>query len=142
MTSLLDINVLVALLDSAHVHHETARRWLTNEPGLKWASCPLTQNGFIRILSLPAYPSPVSVSRAIELLQGATQTKIHEFWADDLSLLDQGIINHDMIHGSKQVTDVYLLALAVKNQGRLVSMDQSIPISSVRGSNPMNLMII
>jgi hypothetical protein len=76
------------------------------------------------------------------LLGAATQTDYHEFWPDDLSLLDGSLIDHSLVHGPKQITDVYLLALAVKNGGRLVALDRAIPIATVRGAMPQNLEVL
>ena len=134
--------MLLALLDGAHVHHERARDWLLAQAGTGWASCPLTQNGFIRIISQPAYPGPVSVHQATSLLAEAASSVHHHFWPDNLSLLDRSVFDHSQIHGSKQITDAYLLALAVKHGGRLVALDRSIPITCVRGAKPDNLVLL
>ena len=142
MTSLLDVNVLLALLDSAHVHHGRAKGWLLSQPKLAWASCPLTQNGFVRIISQPAYPGCISVQRATELLEGATSSAYHTFWPNDLSLLDTGVFDHSRIHGSKQITDAYLLGLAVKNQARLVALERTTALSCVKGAKAANLEIL
>jgi len=85
---LLDINVLLALLDADHVDHERAREWLAGNLDHGWASCPITQNGFVRIISQPRYPSPVAPAEAADLLERATATTWHEFWPCDVSLLD------------------------------------------------------
>ena len=129
--ALLDINVLVALLDLDHLHHARARSWLQREASSGWASCPLTQNGCVRIMSQPKYPNPLPPAEVIERLREATATSYHEFWPDDLSILDQSIVNHARIHGPKQVTDVYLLALAVKRAARFVTFDAAVPVSAV-----------
>ena len=123
--ALLDINVLVALLDLDHVHHGKARSWLQREASAGWASCPLTQNGCVRIMSQTKYPNPLPTAEAIERLGDATATSYHEFWPDDLSILNQSIVNHMRIHGPKQVTDVYLLGLAVEHAARVVTFDAS-----------------
>ena len=107
-----------------------------------WASCPITEHGFIRIISQPSYPSPISVAHAVELLRGATGSGLHEFWSDDISLLDEERIAHSHVHGPKQLTDVYLLALAVKHGGRLVALDRSIPRSAVHGAAGKDLVIV
>ena len=129
--ALLDMNVLVALLDLDHVHHTRARSWLQREASSGWASCPLTQNGCVRIMSQPKYPNPLPAAEVIERLREATATSYHEFWPYDLSILDQSIVNHVRIHGPKQVTDVYLLALAVKHAARFVTFDAAVPVSAV-----------
>ena len=140
--ALLDINVLVALLDLDHVHHDRARSWLQREAGTGWASCPLTQNGCVRVMSQPKYPNPLPAAEVIERLRDATATSYHEFWPDDLSILDQSIVNQERIHGPKQVTDVYLLALAVARTGRFVTFDAGVPLSAVVGAKKEHFVVI
>lgn len=142
MRALLDINVLLALLDRAHVHHTRARQWFTSRNGLGWASCPLTQNGFVRIISQPRYPQPVTTAEAIALLQGATATDLHEFWPADLSLLDAAILDHSRILGPGQLTDLYLLALAVSRGGCFATFDEAIPLAAVRGADSGHLVLV
>ena len=142
MTALFDVNMLLALLDAAHVHHSRARSWLLSQSNPAWASCPLTQNGFIRIVSQPAYPGHISVVQATDLLAKATSTSHHQFWPDGLSLLDRAIFHHGQIHGPKQITDAYLLALAVNHGGRLVALDRSIPVTCVRHAKKENLLLL
>ena len=140
--ALLDINVLVALLDLDHVHHDRASNWLQREASSGWASCPLTQNGCVRIMSQPKYPNPLPAHEVIERLRDATATSYHEFWTDDLSILDQSIVNQERIHGPKQVTDVYLLGLAVTHTGRFVTFDAAVPLSAVAGAKKEHLAVI
>lgn len=140
--ALLDINVLLALLDSDHVDHQRARSWLENEIRYGWASCAITENGFVRILSQPSYPSPVSPSQAIDLLAAATATEHHAFWTCSLSILDEQVIERRHVHGHRQLTDAYLLALAVANDGRFVTFDQSIALSAVHGARNQHLAVI
>lgn len=140
--SLLDINVLLAISDEMHQHHELAVSWLREHIALGWASCPITQNGFARILSQPRYPRPVPVARALSLLAGATASEHHEFWPDDLSLLEAETADVTRIHGPKQLTDVYLLALAIKHDGRFVTFDASIPVSAVCGAAQEHLVVL
>ena len=142
MRALLDVNVLVALFDAAHVHHETCRAWLVEHQRAGWASCPLTQNGAIRILSTPTYPNTVSTSEAARLLAGACGTSHHAFWPDDLSILDASSVRRERIHGPRQITDVYLLALAVARDGRLVTLDGAIPLSPVIGAQKRHLIVL
>lgn len=130
--ALLDINVLLALLDSDHIHHERARAWINNEIEHGWASCAITQTGFVRIISQPRYPSRVSPSRAIDLLAHAADTEHHKYWQCTVSVLDPRIFDRSRTHGSRQVTDAYLLALAATNKGRFVTFDQTISLSTVR----------
>ena len=142
MIALLDVNMLLALLDSAHVHHQRAKSWLLSQTDPAWASCPLTQNGFIRIISQPSYPSAIGVEQATQLLSTSTNSIYHTFWADSLSFLDKSLFDHSHIHGPKQITDAYLLALAVNYGGRLVALDRSIPLSCVRGATPKHLVVL
>ncbi|MGH1564717.1 TA system VapC family ribonuclease toxin [Mumia sp. DW29H23] len=142
MRALLDINVLLALLDRDHADHDRARAWLTDEIRQGWASCPLTQNGFVRVISQPRYPSPVPVAQAIELLSHACATEHHELWPNALSLLDDDHFAHTRIHGPRQVTDVYLLATAVAQGGRFVTFDRAIPLSAVPRATAENLVVL
>jgi hypothetical protein len=136
---LLDVNVLLALLDQAHVFHQRAREWLMSNADTGWASCPITENGFVRIISQPKYPQPITSTEAIALLQSATVTSLHEFWPADVSLLDSSVVDRSRVHGPRQLTDLYLLALAVARGGRLVTFDGAIPLSAVRGATSRHL---
>lgn len=140
--ALLDVNVLLALLDADHVDHERAGAWLDREIGSGWASCPITQNGFVRIVSQPRYPSPVVPTVAVELLEGATGTEHHEFWPCEISLLDVSVVDRSRVHGPRQVTDAYLLALAVARGGRLVTFDRSVVLSSVPAATEEHLVVL
>jgi len=140
--ALLDVNVLLALLDSDHVDHERARAWISNEIEHGWASCAITENGFVRIMSQPRYPSPVSPSRAIDLLAHAADTEHHQYWPCTVSMLDPQIFDRSRIHGSRQVTDAYLVALAAANKGRFVTFDQTVSLSSVRIATKEHLAVL
>lgn len=142
MTALFDVNMLLALLDAGHVHHSHAKAWLMSQADPSWASCPITQNGFIRILSQSAYPGSVSTSKAFSILESAARSPYHRFWPDDVSLLESPMIDPNLMHGPKQVTDIYLLALAVKHDGRLVALDRAIPLSAVIGAEPRHLILL
>lgn len=140
--ALLDINVLLALLDSDHIAHRSARDWLDGEITQGWASCAITENGFVRILSQPNYPSSVHPQRAIDLLARATRNEYHEFWKCTVSLTDGEAFDRSRLHGPRQVTDAYLLALAVANDGRFVTFDRFVPISAVLGAVEKNLTVL
>jgi uncharacterized protein len=142
MRALLDVNVLLALLDRDHVDHTTARDWLSREIDEGWASCALTQNGFVRMISQPRYPSPLSPAEAVERLRRAAGTEYHEFWPCSISLLDPRLVNPRHVHGPRQVTDVYLLALAVERGGRFVTFDRTIPLSAAPGAGPEHLVVL
>jgi toxin-antitoxin system PIN domain toxin len=140
--ALLDINVLLALLDSDHVDHVRAHDWLEEGIGAGWASCPITENGFVRIISQPRYPSPISPAEAIELLSRACDTVHHEFWPCELSLLDAKIFDRSRIHGPRQVTDAYLLALAVSRDSRFVTFDRTVSTAAAHGALDDHLVVL
>jgi toxin-antitoxin system PIN domain toxin len=140
MRSLLDVNVLIALLDADHAQHEHAAQWFARHAESGWASCPITENGCLRIMSNPRYPAPVPVSVVASLLREATATRFHEFWPDDASALDEGIIDLTRVHGPRQLTDVYLLAVAVRRGGRLVTFDSGVSSNAVVGAQSGNLL--
>ena len=139
--ALLDVNVLVALFDADHVHHEAAHRWFGDHRPSGWATCPLTENGVVRILSNPAYsPSaerPTDVARRLESFRASGH---HVFWPDDLSLCDSRVFN--LTVGHRQLTDVYLLGLATAHGGRLATFDRSISLKAVRGARADDLVVI
>ena len=140
MRSLLDVNVLIALLDADHTSHRSATSWFADHASEGWASCPITQNGCVRIMSHPGYPNSHSVLEVVDRLRSATADHTHEFWTDGISLLDDQLVDHTRVHGPRQLTDVYLLALAVKNGGRLVTFDMSIGTTAVRGAKGHHLL--
>lgn len=142
MRALLDVNVLIALLDAQHVHHRLAALWLGENIDSGWASCPLTQNGVIRIMSLPTYPNPLSAGQVAERLAEAANSRWHAFWPDDVSLLQAGTLNWGAVLRSRQVTDCYLLALAVHHEGRFTTFDRRIATDAVSGARPGNLALI
>ena len=142
MRALLDINVLLALLDSDHMDHATARTWLDSEIQHGWASCALTQNGFVRIIRQPRYPSAIPPTEAIRRLRQATRTEHHAFWGCDVSLLDEQAIDPTRIHGPRNVTDAYLLALATASGGRFVTFDRTVPRAAVRGAGLEHLVVL
>jgi len=142
MRALLDVNVLIALHDQDHAHHTRTADWLDAHSAQGWASSPLTQTGCLRIMSQSAYSNPQPLSVLVRMLQNSTATPWHALWSDDLSLLDASAFVHARIHSPKQLTDVYLLGLAVKHQGCLVSFDQRIPLSAVHGAKPDHFVVL
>ena len=142
MRALLDINVLIALLDSDHTSHGVAMGWFAEHAEKGWASCPLTQNGCIRIMSNAGYPNPLPLQAVMQRLSDACAENVHEFWADELSLLDSELIDVTRIHGPKQLTDTYLLALAVECKAKFVTFDGKIPVAAVRKARPENLVVL
>jgi toxin-antitoxin system PIN domain toxin len=140
--ALLDVNLLVALLDANHVHHDRAHLWWKEHRAGGWASCPLTQNGCLRVLSQPKYPNAQPLSAVHDLLVRQTASPDHAFWSDDTSLLDSQVFDHSRILGPSQLTDVYLLALAVRNGGRLATLDGGVPLAAVRGAETRHLVTL
>jgi toxin-antitoxin system PIN domain toxin len=142
MRALLDVNVLIALLDSDHLHHAGAMTWFKENIRSGWASCPLTQNGCIRIMSQTGYPNSLPAAAIAKRLAAATATTHHVFWPDAVSMADAGRIDWDAVLGARQVTDVYLLALAVQQGGRLVTLDRAVPLKAVPGAKTRHLVVI
>jgi toxin-antitoxin system PIN domain toxin len=140
--ALLDVNVLIALLDSDHTSHGVAMDWFAEHAQEGWASCPITQNGCIRIMSNAGYPNPLPLQAVMKRLADACAEDVHKFWADDISLLDSALIDATRIHGPRQLTDIYLLALAVEHQGKFVTFDGKIPLAAVRKASPENLVVL
>jgi toxin-antitoxin system PIN domain toxin len=142
MRALLDVNVLIALLDSGHAMHGRAMDWLAREAQLGWATCPITQNGVVRIMSQPGYPTPRPAAQVAHRLGLACASVEHAFWPDDINLLATGLIDWQRVLGHRQVTDTYLLALCVQNNGRFVTFDQRIKPSVVNGATAAHLALI
>ena len=140
MRALLDINVLIALLDPDHSLHERARQWFSRNAPSGWTSCPITQNGCVRIMAHPGYPNALPVRSVMERLREATLSTHHEFWADDVSLLEPRIADASRIHGPRQLTDLYLLALAVHRGGRFVTFDASVSVSAIKGAERRHIL--
>jgi uncharacterized protein len=131
--SLFDVNVLIALLDSDHVGHAVATAWFASQLEHGWASSPITENGTARIMASASYPNALPVAAILQRLAIAKATEHHRFWPDDVSLTDTEIFNRAELLGPKQITDRYLLALAVRNNGRFVTFDQAIRPTAVVG---------
>jgi toxin-antitoxin system PIN domain toxin len=142
MRALLDVNVLIALLDSAHVHHRLAMAWLGDNIRDGWASCPLTQIGCVRIMSQPAYPNRQPAGEVASRLGKAAQDRHHQFWNADLDLLATSSIDFAGVLTSRQVTDLYLLALATHRRGRFVTFDRHVPLAAVPSAKPHHLVVI
>ncbi len=142
MRALLDVNLLIALLDADHSLHGRATQWFAKQAKHGWASCPITQNGCLRIMSHPGYPSPLPVSAVAARLSEACAGELHTFWADDISLMDKEAFDCTRIHGPKQITDFYLLGLAVRRGGQLVTFDSAISLGAVRQAEKKHLLIL
>jgi hypothetical protein len=139
---LLDVNVLVALFDPVHPNHEDAHRWFAANRKRGWATCPLTINGCVRIICNPAYPSAeTTAADIVSYLRTLCSSPEHEFWQDSISLLDESLFRPRLI-GHRSITDIYLLGLAVRRDGALVTFDRSIPLKAVIGSSGRHLEVI
>lgn len=141
--ALLDVNVLVALFDADHVHHELAHDWFADQRAHGWATCPITENGFFRVLTNPAYGH--DALRPDVLMKGLRTFRAsghHVFWPDAVSLVDEGLFNLAFAPGHRQLTDAYLLGLATRMKGQLATFDRTIPVKAVIGATPESLQII
>lgn len=130
MTYLLDVNLLLALTDSMHAHHEIAHRWFASKGHTSWATCPITENGFVRIASHPNYPNrPGNLATVLAILKQFCTLEGHVFWPDDIST--RSLLRSDTILSSKQLTDIYLLGLALSKKGYLATLDRRIPATAL-----------
>jgi uncharacterized protein len=146
LRALLDVNVLIALLDSNHLHYGIAQNWVTTHRD-GFASCPLTQNGALRIMANPSYAAGArndayEYPNLFNLLKTSLESIDHVFVPDDVSLLDEHRFKHDNIHSHKQLTDIYLLALAVKHRCKLVTFDNRIDLNSVVGASKEHMFVL
>jgi uncharacterized protein len=141
--TLLDVNVLVALFDPDHVHHDLAHDWFSEQRHSGWATCPLTENGFVRVLANPAYGAAVCrTAELAERLRTFCRSRGHEFWPDEVSFTDGSLFVPSLLGGHRQLTDVYLLGLAARRRGRLATFDRSVPLGAVRGASRDQLLVI
>ncbi len=140
---LLDVNVWVALFDDAHVASTQANA-LIDTPDIAIATSPLIENSVIRILNIPSYGKrgALGLQRVRAQLVHACRSLNHEFWPDDVTLRDDTAVDFNRVHGHHQVTDLYLLALAVKHNGTLVTFDQNIPLTAVQGAAAHHLRVL
>jgi toxin-antitoxin system PIN domain toxin len=139
--ALLDTSVLIALLDASHVHHTLCTQWLAHQSG-GWASCPITLNGCIRIMAQPSYPNRLPMQTVVAGLQQAMLHPMHVFWADEINPLQSDALNWSKLLRPTDITDAYLLSLAVSKQACLVSLDRGIALSWVVGAKPANLLAL
>jgi uncharacterized protein len=122
--ALLDVNALVALAWDSHVHHASIRAWFDANRAAGWATCPLTESGFVRVSSNPkVLPSPIGIDAARAVLTGLRAAEGHRFLTDDVSLSEDDV---PAINGHRQVTDAHLLTLARRRGVRLVTFDAAI----------------
>lgn len=133
-TFLLDTNVLIALIDPGHIQHDAAHEWFASRGKRSWATCPLTENGVLRIVGNASYPnSPGTPSAVAKLLTAFRALPGHIFWADDISLLDARKLDATRLLSSAQITDSYLLALACAHDGKLATFDRRLVADAVHG---------
>ena len=128
---MLDVNVLIALLDENHTDHDLVSEWLAYHIHDGWASCPLTQNRCLRILSLHRHPNSLRIEAALDRLRDAMSIPQQQLIGDDISLIDNAVLDGGPLSGPGQITDFYLLALAVAHSARLVTLDRSVPVGAV-----------
>jgi uncharacterized protein len=141
--SLLDVNVLVALFDPDHVHHELAHDWFADQRHVGWATCPVTENGLVRVLSSPRCREAGLATADIAVrLRALKATGRHIFWADDVSLTDDRLFRPMRMRGHRQITDVYLAGLAQAKGGQLATLDRSIPIGAIIDARDQLLQVI
>ena len=132
MTFLLDVNVLIALIDPAHIDHDGAHDWFETEGHTSWATCPLTENAVLRIVGHTSYPnSPGSPASVVPLLRQMLTLPGHQFWEDDISLIANANVNPARLLSASQITDTYLLALAKANDGKLATFDRRLVTDAV-----------
>ena len=140
--ALLDVNVLITLLDTDHIHHARAAAWLSDNIGGGWASCAITQNACVRITSQPGYPNALPTARVAQRLREATEAAAHTFVPGDLSLLDPQHFDTDQLLGHRQVTDAYLLGLATAHELRFATFDGAMPSRVVREARAAYLAVL
>jgi toxin-antitoxin system PIN domain toxin len=123
VTFLLDTNVLLALVWEPHQHHTAAVGWMSRVE--RFATCPFTQGGFLRISSNPSFPFAVQISDAFAALESLSNDARHEFWQDDISFLSPQF-NRPALKSHGQVTDLYLLTVAVRRGATLATFDTNL----------------
>ena len=142
-SALLDVNFLIALFDPDHPHHEVAHDWFDDNHARGWATCPVTENGFIRVVANPKYGNEVTQAPVlIERLRKFCASGHYQFWDDAVSFRDERLFNGSLVRGHRQLTDIYLLGLAAKRGGRLVTFDQKIPLAAVKGATRAALEVV
>ena len=143
LVALLDVNVLVALFDPAHVHHDAAHDWFADHRADGWATCAVTENGFLRVVSNPRFgPELLRPAAALDSLRKFCASPGHQFWSEEISLRDPELFDLSTGRGHQQLTDIYLLGLAKRRRGCLATFDRSIPLGAVRGARKDTLALI
>jgi toxin-antitoxin system PIN domain toxin len=139
--ALLDVNVLVALFDAGHVHHEAAHDWFSDNRKHGWATCAITENGFVRVLANPKSGVSERPPAIVQSLRTFCASGHHQFWPDTLSIRD-ACFKLSIGQGYRQLTDIYLLGLAAHMGGVLATFDRSIPVDAVRTAGAGTLAVI
>jgi len=143
LVALLDVNVLVALFLAEHVHHEFAHDWFADHREAGWATCPVTENGFVRVVTQLVQDEATWRPHVVaDHLERFCRDERHQFWPDDVSITDAGRFNRTLVRGHRQLTDVYLLGLACRRDGCLVTFDDTIPLAAVAGATRRHLAVI
>ncbi|MGA7881688.1 MAG: TA system VapC family ribonuclease toxin [Terrimicrobiaceae bacterium] len=129
---LLDVNTVLALLDPRHVFHDAAHAWVERTPGLRWLTCPLVQNGVVRVASQTAYPNRLgTVTDVLEVLRAFCADPRHEFCPDDISLVAPASVARPELLTPSRVNDLYLLLLARQHSAKLATFDHRIPAEAI-----------
>jgi hypothetical protein len=140
---LLDVSVLIALHDPTHVHHEAAHKWFQTHRRDGWATCPMTINGCARIMSNPNYKAVDATAHEIlQRLRVLCTSPEHEFWPHSLAMFDARHFRTELVNGSAQVQDIYLVATALAHRGKLATVDRRIPWKAVVGATVATITLI
>ena len=141
--ALLDVNVLVALFDPDHVHHDLAHDWFADHRPDGWATCAMTESGVVRVISNPKYrPDPPRPAVAVDQLRMLCASGHHHYWATSPSIRDAAVYALGTARGHGQITDIFLLGLAKTMKGTLATFDRTISIDAVRGATADHLTLI
>lgn len=140
--ALLDANVLIALIDPEHQHHDAAHGWLGENTASGFAVCPLVENACLRIMCQPSYPKSLPFDMVRSRVRSLRAHEASHFWADSVSLTEPTCLLVGVMLAPAAVTDTYLLALAVENEGRLVTFDRRIAWQNVVGAKADSLWVL
>jgi uncharacterized protein len=140
---LLDVNVLIAAIWPTHESHSTVQQWLRRRAHDGWATCPLTQAAFVRIVSNPAFsPNALTPRDALALLEANLRHAAHHFWEDEISFLAAVEPFAERLVGHQQVSDAYLLGLAIHKKGKLATLDKGVLALLPGGSAHRNSVVL
>jgi toxin-antitoxin system PIN domain toxin len=140
---LLDVNLLIALFDADHIHHELAHDWFADNRHRGWATCAITENGLVRVLSNAKYPGlKARAAEVLDRLRRFRRSPDHQFWPERVSLCDDALFAASYITSHRQLSDIYLLGVAHTNDGVLATFDQGIPFKAIVGGRRELLEVI